>query len=132
MIFHRAAGVGVEALPHRPRQPEALLHEVLQAEPGCAARRRVPTGDLGWRKHWPGVHEGLRVREDSRELHVLKQGAQVVRGIVARAGGRGRGGPASDRQTERREEPDDGRRAREASHASDIVPCFTILDKSTF
>src|SRR5439155_3556824 len=84
VVFHgpRAGDARRDAGSDRLGQLELPLHERPQVEPGHSARRVVARGDHARREERPGVDEGLRVREDARQLDDLKQGAEIVGGIV--------------------------------------------------
>src|SRR6266705_1267416 len=92
MLLHGLRRVRPEAFADRPGQLEMLLHELAQVELRRAARRAVAGGDLRRCEPRPGVGERFRIREETRELDVMKQSAQVVSRIILERLGEGRGG----------------------------------------
>src|SRR5436309_10864620 len=92
MLLHGLRRVRPEAFADRPGQLEMLFHELPQVEPRRAARRAVAGGDLRRCEPRPGVGERFRIREETRELDVMKQSAQVVSRIIQERLGEVRGG----------------------------------------
>src|SRR5438093_2716655 len=92
MLLHGLRRVRPEAFADRPGQLEMLFHELPQVEPRRAARRAVAGGDLRRCEPRPGVGERFRIREETRELDVMKQSAQVVSRIIQDRLGEVRGG----------------------------------------
>src|SRR5882762_2462996 len=105
-----------------------LLHEGLEAEPRSGARGCVAGDDLARREARPRVGERLRVREDPRKLDVVKQGTEVVRRVVARAG-RGGDRSASGRRAKGSKGDKGGKGGnphRNTIHSTPIVTTRTI------
>ena len=110
MSLHRHSGIGAIAGAALRRQLEVPRDERAQVEPRVAARALEPSDDCGWRRERPGIGEGLRIREDPRELDGREQRAEIAGGVVEPLGFVGCAGArtASGRNNEGRREDEAG------------------------